>query len=78
MPDRETPFPPFGINDRDHHGRPLEPRVIEAASAIWERACRAVSLRLKDAGGAPEIIEAAAAAVSRRLLRPGRDQIRDL
>ncbi len=78
MPDTETPFPPFWINDRDHHGRPLEPRVIEAACAIWERACRAVILRLKDPGRAPEIIEAAAAAVSRRLQRPGRDTIRDL
>lgn len=78
MPDRETPFPPFWINDRDHHGRPLEPIVIQAARAIWERVCRAVILKLKDPGRAPEIIEAAAAAVSRALQRPGRDPIRDM
>ena len=78
MPDSETPFPPFWINDKDHHGWPLEPRVIEAARAIWERTCRAVILKLKDPGRAPEIIEAAAVAVSRALQRAGRDPIRDM
>lgn len=78
MPDTETPFPPFWINDRDRHGRPLEPMVIEAARAIWERACRGVAQKLKDPGRASEIIEATAAAVSRRLQRPGRDPIRDM
>ena len=78
MPDSETPFPPFWINDRDHHGRSLEPRVIEAARAIWERAYRAVILKLKDPGRAPEIIEIAAIAVSRALQRTNRDPIRDM
>ena len=78
MPDSETPFPPFWINDRDHHGRPLEPRVVEAARTVWERACRSVIHLLKDPGRAPEVVEAVAAAVSRRLRRTGLDPIRDV
>ncbi len=78
MPDTETPFPPFWINDRDHHGRPLEPRVIAAARTVWGRACRSVIHLLRDPGRAPEIVEAVAAAVSRRLRRTGLDPIRDV
>ncbi len=78
MPDTETPFPPFWINDRDHHGRPLEPSVIQAARSVWGRACRSVSQLLRDPGRAPEIIEMVAAAVSRRLRRTGLDPIRDV
>jgi hypothetical protein len=78
MPDKESPFPPFWINDRDHHGRPLEPAVIEAARAVWDRVHREVSFKLKDPGRAPEIIEAAAVAVSRALQRATRDPIRDM
>jgi hypothetical protein len=78
MPDGETPIPPFWINDRDRHGRPLEPAVIEAARAIWDRAHREVIFRLKDPGRAPEIIEATAVAVSRALQRAGREPIRDV
>lgn len=78
MADKETPYPPFWINDRDHHGRPLEPRVFEAARTIWDRILREVSFKLKDPGRGPEIIEATAAAVSRALRRASRDPIRDV
>ena len=37
MPEHGRSDPPFWINDRDHHGRPLDPRVIEATRAIAAR-----------------------------------------
>ena len=72
MPDGETPIPPFWINDRDHHGRPLEPAVIEAARAIWDRARREVIFKLKDPGRVPEISEAAALPDTREWPPPSR------
>lgn len=41
MAEMEKSFSQFWINGRDHDGRSLDPRVIEAARISWERACAA-------------------------------------
>jgi hypothetical protein len=60
MPDTETPFPPFWINDRDHHGRPLEPRVIERPCGLGTGVPLVIHL-LKDPAGHPKSSSSGAA-----------------
>ena len=57
MANHEKPFPQFWINDKDHHGRPLDPRVIEAARISWERVLRTARVKLKDPDEGPQIVE---------------------
>jgi hypothetical protein len=77
MEERQRPFPQFWINDKDHHGRPLDARVVEAARVSWERVLRYARTKLKDPLEGPQIIERTARTVSRAISR--RDShIRDL
>ena len=69
MPDSETPFPPFWINDKDERGQPLDAEVLGAAERIWARVVVLTRSRLHDVSRSAEILEATAAAVSRALRR---------
>jgi hypothetical protein len=74
----KTPDPPFWIRETDDLGRPVDPGVLASARRIWKRIFCMVESRLKDGARAPEILEAAALAVSNRLRQEDADPIRDL
>lgn len=78
MADREKPFPQFWINELDHHGRSLDPRVIEAARVAWERVLRCARAKLKDPDLGPQIVERTAMTVSRAIRGAGHPPIQDL
>lgn len=78
MSDREQPIPQFWISNRDHHGRPLDPRVIEAARVGWERVLRCARAKLKDPDDGPQIVERVALTVSRIVRRADHPPIQDL
>lgn len=78
MADREKPYPQFWINERDHHGRPLDPRVIEAARVSWERVLRCARAKLKDPDDGPQIVEHTALTVSRAIRGTDHPPIQDL
>ena len=78
MSDREQPVPQFWISNRDHHGRPLDPRVIEAARVAWERVLRYARAKLKDPDDGPQIVERMALTVTRIVRRMDHPPIQDL
>ncbi len=78
MADREMRLPQFWINERDHHGRSLDPRVIEAARVSWERVLRCARARLKDPDQGPQIVERTALTVSRAIRGTDHPPIQDL
>jgi hypothetical protein len=78
MADREKLFPQFWINERDHHGRSLDPKVIEAARVSWERILRCARAKLRDPDEGPQIVERMALIVSRALRRTEHRPIQDL
>lgn len=78
MSDRERPFPQFWISNRDHHGRPLDPTVIEAARVAWERVLHYARAKLRDPDDGPQIVERMALTVSRIVRRIDHPPIQDL
>ncbi len=60
-------LPPFWIQDRDSHGRPVDARVVEVCERLWPWAYRYVEHELSDAASAAQIVERVALEVSSRL-----------
>jgi DNA-directed RNA polymerase specialized sigma24 family protein len=60
-------LPPFWIHALDSHGRPIDPRVVEASERLWPWAYRRVERELHDSAAAAQLLEGVAAEVSRRL-----------
>jgi len=59
--------PPFWLRATDESGAPIDPRVREAAQALWPWAYRQVEALLHDAPCAAELLEEVAIDVSIRL-----------
>jgi hypothetical protein len=75
---KKAPDPPFWIRETDDSGRPLDPRVRQAAQKMWRRILQLTKSKLKDTTRAAEILEAAALAVSNRLRQSDDAPIQDL
>jgi len=60
-------IPPFWIRPEDHHGHPIDSRVVEAAQRLWPWAYRYIERELQDGARAAELLEQVAIEVSARL-----------
>ncbi len=79
MPEHSKSDPPLWIQSRDKRGRPIDPKVLDAAQRNWGRVLEYVRRELQDAPRAAEILERVVHSVSNAMRRNfHRQRVKDL